>query len=224
MEPDRRVDEADTKPRRLFVYSGGFLTQPRIRRTMTLAGYEIHVGRPSRPDDRIGVWGRSPTSPRGEKVSDWTNIPVVRVEDAFLRSVRPGRAGKEPPLGLLIDPRGVHFDSSTPSELEHILATDPLDDTAILDRARDGIARLKAGHLSKYNSFDPTLPVPDPGYVLVLDQTRDDASIRHGGATQATFREMLVFAQEENPGARIVIKTHPDTAAWPPAGPFHLRP
>lgn len=221
MEPASRAEENGSTPRRLFVYSGGFLTQPRIRRILTLAGYDVHVGRPSRPDDRIGVWGRSPTSPRGEKVADWTNIPVVRIEDAFLRSVKPGRAGREPPLGLLIDPMGVHFDSSAPSELEQILATHPLDDTAILDRARDGIARLKAGHLSKYNNFDPALPVPEPGYVLVLDQTRDDASIRHSGATTATFREMLVFAQEENPGARIVIKTHPDTVSGHRQGHFN---
>ncbi len=64
------------------------------------------------------------------------------------------------------------------------------------------MARLKARELSKYNNFDPALPVPEPGYVLVIDQSQGDASITHGGATAATFREMLVFAQEENPGAR----------------------
>ncbi len=206
-------EAAGLDPRRLFVFSGGFLTQPRIRRILSLAGYDVRLGKPSRPEDRIGVWGRSPTAPRGEAVSDWTDTGIVRIEDAFLRSVRPGRDGGGPPLGLLIDPRGVHFDSSTPSEIEHILATHPLDDNAVLQRARDGIERLKAAHLSKYNHFDPALPVPDPGYVLVLDQARDDASVQYGGATASTFREMLVFAQEEHPGARIVIKTHPDTVA-----------
>ncbi|MCB2111447.1 MAG: capsular polysaccharide biosynthesis protein [Defluviimonas sp.] len=202
----------EAEERRLYVYSGGFLTQPRIRRILTLAGYTVRIGAPQGPEDRVGVWGHSPTAPRGEKVAAWTETPVVRVEDAFLRSILPGRAGGEPPLGLLIDEEGVHFDSARPSALERILATAPLDDSAVLQRARDGIGRLKALHLSKYNNCDPALAPPDPGYVLVVDQTRDDASIVHGRASASTFREMLVFAQEEHPGARVVIKTHPETA------------
>lgn len=213
MTPARDAAAAGADPRRLFVYSGGFLTQPRIRRILALAGYEVTLGAPSRAGDLVGVWGRSPTAARGETVAGWTDAQVVRIEDAFLRSLRPGRDGGEPPLGLLIDDIGVHFDSARPSRLERILASDPLDDSAVLARARDGIARLRASHLSKYNDFDPALPAPDPGYVLVLDQTRGDASIEHGAATASTFREMLVFAQEEHPGKRVLIKRHPETIA-----------
>ena len=146
--------------RRLYVYNGGFLTQKRIRRILTLSGYDISLGKPS-PEDLIGVWGQSPTSWRGEAVSDRTSAPVLRVEDAFLRSVFPGRDG-EPPLGLHLDSRGVHFDPSKPSDLEVILREDPLDDTALLNRARDCMDAIKRGHLSKYNNFDPKTPAPDP--------------------------------------------------------------
>ena len=196
--------------RRLFVYAGGFLRPGRVRRILTLAGWRPRLGLPG-PDDTVGVWGRSPLAWRGESMAARHGSAILRIEDAFLRSLRPGRAG-EPPLGLLIDRHGVHFDPSAPSDLERLLATHPLDDTALLARARDGIARLIAADLSKYNAHDPALTVPDPGYVLVVDQTRGDASIRHGGATAATFREMLVFAQEEHPGARVIVKTHPETA------------
>lgn len=196
----------------LYVFNGGFLTQPRLRRMLQLAGYDIRIGKPGAPADRIGVWGRSPTAPRGEAVADFTGSSIVRVEDAFLRSVRPGRDGGEPPVGLLIDRRGgVHFDSSAPSDIEELLMHGALDDGAVLQRARDGIERLKHLHLSKYNDFDPAAPVPEPGYVLVIDQTQGDASILYGKATPSTFREMLVFAQEEHPGARVVIKSHPET-------------
>jgi len=204
-------EAAGAERRRLFVFNGGFLSEGRVRRILSLAGYDVRLGIPSE-EDMIGVWGRSPTAPRGEAMAARTGARLVRVEDAFLRSVRPGRAG-DPPLGLLIDPVGVHFDAAVPSRIEEILARDPLDDNAVLSRARDGIARLKHLHLSKYNTCDPSLEPPAPGYVLVVDQTRNDASIRHGGASPATFREMLVRAQEDHPGARVVIKAHPEAVA-----------
>lgn len=198
--------------RRLFCYAGGLLRPGRVRRILTLAGLTPSLGLPGR-GDLVGVWGRSPIAGRGEAIAARRDAGLVRIEDAFLRSIRPGRMG-DPPLGLMIDRSGgVHFDAGAPSALERLLATHPLDDTALLDRARDGIGRLIAGDLSKYNLHDPALPAPEPGYVLVIDQTRGDASIVHGGASASTFREMLVFAQEEHPGARILIRSHPETAA-----------
>ncbi|PYF07781.1 capsular polysaccharide export protein [Rhodobacter viridis] len=210
-----RQDKAAPEPGsgRLFPYAAGFLWQPQLRAMLRAAGYRLHLGLPG-PEDRVAVWGRSPYAARGEAVAAKRNVGLVRLEDAFLRSIHPGRvSGAGGPLGLLIDPFGVHFDAAQPSLLERMLAREPLDDTALLDRARDGIARLKALDLSKYNDFDEKLAPPAPGYVLVIDQTAGDASILHGRASAATFREMLAVAQIENPGARIVIKTHPETRA-----------
>ncbi len=208
----------DENRQNLYVYSGGFLTQPRIRRILTLAGYDIRLGAPG-PDDNVGVWGQSPTAPRGEAVARHKGAGLIRVEDSFLRSVRPGRSG-DLPIGLNIDRRGVHFDPTIPSDLEMILAHDPLDDTALLTRAKAGISALQADHLSKYSCFDPKTPTPEPGYVLVIDQTRKDASITASGADSNTFREMLFYAQTDHPGQRIVIKTHPETITGDKAGYF----
>ena len=208
----------DEQRQNLYVYSGGFLTQPRIRRILTLAGFDIRLGAPG-PHDNVGVWGQSPTAPRGEGVARHKGAGLIRVEDSFLRSVRPGRSG-DLPIGLNIDRRGVHFDPTVPSDLDLILAHDPLDDTVLLNRAKAGISALQADHLSKYSCFDPAMPVPDAGYVLVIDQTRKDASITASGADSNTFREMLFYAQTEHPGQRIVIKTHPETIAGDKAGYF----
>ena len=210
---------AGSQARRLFVYSAG-LARGRVRRILTLAGHQVRLGFPG-VGDAVAVWGRSPLAARGEAAAARSKAALIRVEDAFLRSVKPGRMG-DAPLGLLIDRRGVHFDPSVPSDLEHLLATDPLDDAALLTRARDGIARLIAADLSKYNLHDPALAVPEPGYVLVLDQVRGDASVRHGGVSETIFREMLVFAQAEHPGARIVIKTHPESANGQRPGHYSL--
>lgn len=208
----------DTPLRRLYVYNGGFLTQKRIRRIMTLSGYDITLGKPT-DGDLVGVWGNSPTSHRGETVAAWTDAQMVRVEDAFLRSVRTGRDGDDP-IGLHIDTNGVHFDPATKSDLELLLAEHPLDDTALLNRAKSAIERLQKLHLSKYNAFDPATPAPDAGYVVVIDQTKGDASVKASNADLNTFREMLYYAQEEHPKARIIIKTHPETAAGHREGYF----
>ncbi len=206
---------------RLFVYNSGFLTQRRVRRILALSGHRIRLGLPG-PEDGVAVWGASPTAHRGRAVATKREVPLLRIEDAFLRSLHPGRAG-EPPLGLTLDWSGAHFDPSPPSDLEQLLATAPLDDSALLNRARDAIARIREIGLSKYSGFDPDAPLPDPPYVLVVDQTLGDASVTASGADRALFREMLVFAQLEHPGMPVVIKTHPETQAGYRPGHFGLE-
>ncbi len=211
---------------RVFAFSGGFwgpsASARRIRRIFALSGQPLHLGWPS-AFDRIAVWGHAPRAARGEAIAARTGAKLFRVEDAFLRSLHPGRQG-EAPLGLLIDRSGAHYDPSRPSNLETLLATHPFDDHSLMERARNGIARLTHLGFGKYSGHDPDAPCPAPGYVLVIDQVRGDASLSHGGLHGALsphiFREMLVQAQLDWPGARIVIKSHPETAAGLRAGHF----
>ena len=150
---DNAKAAAGDTSRRLYVYNGGFLTQGRTRRILELAGYDIRLGKPG-DGDAVGVWGQSPTAPRGEAVAARTDTPIIRIEDAFLRSVLTGRDG-EPATGLHIDPHGVHFDPATRSGLERLLTEEPLDDAHLLTRAKNAMADLQSLHLSKYNAFNP---------------------------------------------------------------------
>lgn len=226
-----QIDQPDAGviPRRLRFLNGGFLN-PGLRRMLRLAGYELRPGLP-RPDEGVIVWGRSPYAGRGEWAAARAGVPLIRAEDAFLRSVLPGRvrgrAGGGTPLGLLLDPLGLHFDAGGPSRIEHLLAAGPTTDPALLARADEGIARLRHGHLTKYTGFDPAAPLPDEGFVLVVDQTAGDASIRHGGAGAVTFAAMLAAARADHPGKQIALKTHPETARGLRPGHFSradLRP
>lgn len=203
--------------RRLCVYSGGFLTEGRLRRILELAGWDVSLGVPGE-GDWVGVWGRTATAWRGEAVAEWRDAPVLTVEDAFLRSVHPARVSGEAPVGLCLDRRGVHFDGSSVSDLEHLLATHPLDDTALLNRAREAIDSWRYWHVGKYSAVDPALPVPEPGYVVVIDQTEGDAALM--GAGRAAFQEMLATAAEEHPHLPILIKSHPETVAGKRGGHF----
>ena len=216
-------DAGAEPPRRLCVYNAGFFTQARLRRILALAGWRVTLGRPGR-GDWVGVWGDAATAHRGRAMAARSGARILSVEDAFLRSLRPARLSGEPPLGLLLDRTGLHFDASRPSDLETLLATHPLDDTALLDRARDAMARIARLRLSKYSAFDPDLPPPEPGYVLVIDQARGDASVRASvpgaGGDVNRFAEMLFAAQEEHPGARILIRAHPETTGGGREGHF----
>ncbi len=211
-------DPAAAVPRRLFTYTLGFL-RPAMRRMLAAAGHEVRLGLPG-PGDGVAVWGRSPHAWRGERMAARQAVPLIRIEDAFLRGLRSGRQGGGAPLGLLIDPYGVHFDARGPSMTEHIGMHDPLDDSHLLSRARDGMARLRALDLSKYNIHDIHAALPPAGYILIVDQARGDASITHSGTRASVFREMLGAALIDYPGSRIVIKTHPETAAGLRPGHF----
>ncbi|TJZ81819.1 capsular polysaccharide biosynthesis protein [Paracoccus hibiscisoli] len=210
MKPDD-IAAAGTS-RRLCIFNLGFLTGPRIRRILTLAGHRPVLSLP-RHGDAVGIWGNSPTAWRGRAIAARRGCPVITVEDAFLRSVLPGRApgrlAARGPIGLLIDPDGLHFDPTAPSRLERLISQ-PLP-RAQQDRAVRALARLRTADLSKYNMHDPAAPLPVPGYVLVIDQTRGDASLR--GADRTRFLTMLEAARDEHPGSRIVIRSHPETAA-----------
>ena len=224
MTPGEATDDAPPgdAPRRLFVFSGGFFIQPRLRRILTLAGWAPRLGLPGR-GDAVGIWGAGATAWRGSAVAARRGCALVTVEDAFLRSILPGRArgrvARRGPVGLLIDPDGLHFDPSRPSRIERLVSEGAT--AGLHDRARAGIARLRALDLSKYNAHRPDAPLPaDPGYVLVVDQTRGDASLM--GAGRERFLEMLAAARAEHPGRTILLRSHPETAAG--LRPGHLGP
>ncbi len=211
------MTDDDTNANRLCVYSGGFLSEGRLKRILELSGWEVSVGIPGE-NDWVGIWGRTPTAWRGEAVAGWTEAPVLTVEDALLRSVHPNRTRPSPPVGLFLDRTGVHFDGSESSDLETLLATHPLDDTALLNRARAAMGQLAHWHLGKYSATDPDIAPPDPGYVVVIDQTEGDAALM--GAGRDAFLEMLTFAREENPASTVYIKTHPETTGGGRRGHF----
>lgn len=209
---DQHEVAAGGNPRRLCVYNGGFWSGPRLRRILELAGWRIALGLP-RQTDAVGIWGASPTAWRGRAMASRHDARLVTVEDAFLRSIMPGRArmrlARRGPVGLLIDPDGLHFDPARPSRIERLITEGQA--AAAAQHAADGIARLRALDLSKYNHHRPKLAPPGRGYVLIIDQTRGDASLM--GAGRETFLKMLATARAEHPGAQIVLRSHPETAA-----------
>lgn len=138
------------------------------------------------------------------------DVPLLKMEDGFIRSVGLGAAGFRS-LSFVLDDLGIHYDSSAPSRLEHILQTGVFDD-ALRARAAVLIDRLVAERLTKYNLLEESnrLAVP-PGRLIILvpGQVDDDASVLKGGAG-LDGRMLLEETRRLNPEAFILYKPHPD--------------
>jgi capsular polysaccharide export protein len=178
---------------------------------LAFAGWDVRAGWCGH--DAVGVWGRDGVARRGLLAARLAGKPVLTIEDGFLRSVHPGAGA--PVLSLILDDLGIYYDATTPSRLEMLIAVGEGD----IGRAAQGMVSLRQLRLSKYNHA-PDMPGPPRDHILVIDQTAGDASIQWGLAGAETFARMLEAAKAENPGAEIIIKTHPETASGAKSGHF----
>ena len=168
--------------------------------------------------DVLLAWGRRPSALWVERLARRWDLPVWHLEDGLLRSV--GKSRKHPPLALLVDERGVHFDATAPSRMEQLIAT-PIS-AAEADRAR-ALQKLWCEHrLSKVN---PPLEAeaPQEPYVLVVDQSAGDRSIALGLADASCFQRMLQAALEDHPECMVVLKVHPDVISGRARGHFSAK-
>jgi capsular polysaccharide export protein len=141
-------------------------------------------------------------------------IPLIRVEDGFVRSVGLG-SDFTPPASLVFDSRGMHFDPSVRSDLELLLLEAEFD-AALIERARGLIARLVARGVTKYNLGKRALSIEWPAgrrRILVPGQVEDDLSVRLGGEGISGNLDLLARVRAANPGAFILYKPHPDVEA-----------
>ncbi|VEJ51561.1 capsular polysaccharide biosynthesis protein [Neisseria weaveri] len=162
-------------------------------------------------DARLLVWGNG--SQESADFAQKHNLPVLRMEDGFIRSVGLG-SNLVPPLSLVIDDQGIYFNAEQPSRLEHILQSreftaQDFQTASYLQQA------LTEAEISKYNVGNGTLNIPntDRKVLLVPGQVEDDASIRHGLPEIRTNLGLLKKVRELNPDAYIIYKPHPDVVS-----------
>lgn len=156
------------------------------------------------------VWGRPAP---GHPVLAGAEGRVLRVEDGFLRSVGLGAHWVEP-LSWVIDRRGMYYDASAPSDLEHLLESTEFD-AATLERARTLREAIVAAGITKYNvgAGRWQRPADARHVVLVPGQVEDDASIAWGAPGVRSNLGLLKAARERRPDSWIVYKPHPDVLA-----------
>ena len=120
-------------------------------------------------------------------------------------------------ISCVFDDMTAYFDATRPSRLECMLNDPALKITAEQkQRARALIKKIADNNLTKYNHqpiYTPQIGRPGAKKILLVDQAYGDMSVSKGLANDKTFEIMFQKAVEDNPGADIIVKTHPDTAA-----------
>ena len=163
------------------------------------------------------VWGRKETGRRTLDFARERELPIWYLEDGWIRS-SSADAHSRTTYSMLVDEQGVYYDARGPSALESFLVDDEqvsLEcDAMVIDRARRWRESLVDAGVTKYNWYRAaSKPVPTDPFVLVVDQTLDDASVACGGMDERAFLSMLEAAVDENPGRDVVVRTHPDVVA-----------
>jgi capsular polysaccharide export protein len=165
--------------------------------------------------DAVLAWGRKPSGITSERIANARGLPIWRCEDGFLRSI--GLGVDDPPLSLLLDDTGVHYDARLPNRLEKLISKSITADQ--YHRSQALCSLWCEMRVSKYNK-SPETNVPDEPFILVVDQTAGDLSIKGGLAEASSFQTMLLEARLAYPQTLIIIKIHPDVACGRKKGHF----
>ena len=163
----------------------------------------------------VVAWSSKCVDGRLEALCRRAGVPLVRMEDGFIRSVGLGSEFQWP-YSLVLDRRGIYYDPSCPSDLEAILQSLPerAEHDALCARARALREFIVKKGLTKYNvgetAFSRERWPSDRRVLLVPGQVEDDASVRRGGCGIAGNLELLREVRRRNPDAFIIYKPHPD--------------
>ncbi|RUR59219.1 capsular polysaccharide biosynthesis protein [Aeromonas veronii] len=185
---------------------------------------------PQAGDVLVG-WGQKANTGQIKQKAQELGLPYWQLEDGFIGYIgHPAREGVA--LSLIADPVGIYYDARQPSQLEQLIAT-PCD-AEMLARAERLIRELVHLGITKYNCYatrPDAIATPAPygeeqglpvslaegllqdgrPRVLLVDQVAGDLSIPGALACNADFLAMVAAARRNHPGARLLLRTHPDT-------------
>lgn len=191
-----------------------FLWHPARRLHMTRRPFKA-LALAERDGGGLAIWP-SRVSPQLTAAAQARQVPLVRVEDGFVRSVGLG-VDLVPPSSVVVDFSGIHFDPRQVSDLETLLEQAPFS-APLQARAARLRERIVTAGISKYSAGagDQATPERLPGrrLVLVPGQVGDDMSVRAAGgdllAAGNINEELLRRARAAEPDAEIWFRPHPD--------------
>lgn len=163
---------------------------------------------------KVYIWGKKPFDDV-ERYAKENTILISRIEDGFIRSVSLG-SDLTKAYSIVVDSRGIYFDPTQESDLEHILNHHTFDEV-VLQRAKKIQTYLIEKKISKYNSDeDKTIVLkghqPNQEITMVIGQVEDDASIVYGASGMSNL-DLLKEARKKSPKSYLIYKPHPDVLA-----------
>ena len=165
----------------------------------------------------VAVWkARTGSALLGELES--CGAPLIEVEDGFIRSSGLG-ADCVPPLSIVVDRHGAHFDAGKPSELEALIERGPFS-PELLERAARLRELIVAAGLGKYGAgrSNGRERASNRRQILVPGQVEDDRAVLSGLGDIKTNLALLHCVRAANPDAHVIYKPHPDVEAGHRAG------
>ena len=169
-------------------------------------------------DDQIVSWGNQ-TPKEVKEIVLKNKASILHLEDGFIRSVGLG-SDLIRPLSLVFDKKGMYFDATKASDLEHILNKKDFTNAELKEAKK--LKRLIIQHqITKYNidpDIQPQWKTSNKKVILVPGQVEDDASIQFGSFWIQSNLELLKEVRTRNPNAYIVYKPHPDVTSGNRAG------
>ncbi|GGB51731.1 capsule polysaccharide modification protein LipA [Oceanisphaera marina] len=199
----------------LLTTSRGIWRQRQVLNTFLSPHY---LGKQATPELAAVVgWGMKPNTQKARELAVRRSLPFWQLEDGFIGYIgHPATAATR--LSLIVDGVGVYYDATRSSQLEQMLDDISWWNPQWQQRAERLQVLLEREGITKYNHYaENSLPPAvaerldySRPRVLVIDQTRGDQSVRLGLASEQSFTDMLAAARAENPGAQIIVRTHPD--------------
>lgn len=190
------------------VVSAGIWRIPHLAQFFSTPVFRLSPWSSAQHVDWIVAWGYRPSRQKAERYARRHQLPVLTIEDGFIRSMGLGHQGYAP-ASLVLDDVGVYFDAHHISRLEQLIVLGRDEP----ERAASCISNLQQYRISKYNHAPLVhLELTTELNVLVVDQTLGDQSVAAGGADQHSFERMLQAALDQYPSATIWVKTHPEVS------------
>lgn len=163
----------------------------------------------------VAVW-KARVSPE-ELAEIEQRFAICEVEDGFIRSVGLG-ADCVPPLSIVVDDLGVHYDPARPNRLEQMIEAGGFP-AGLITRAGELRRLIVRNGIGKYGigagGDESAQAVHTQGrrIVLVVGQVEDDRSVRFGSPVVRSNLALLEAAHAMEPDAHIIYRPHPDVTA-----------